>query len=34
MAELQSKLFDLLFIIVPGIFFITLFFILEKKRKK
>lgn len=34
MGELQNKLFDLLFILVPFVIFVGIFLFLEKKRQK
>lgn len=34
MSDIQSKLFDLLYIVIPAIIFVGLFFVLEQKRKK
>ncbi len=34
MSEIQDKLFDLLYILVPLTVIVTLFFVLEKRRKK
>ena len=34
MPDISAKLIPLLFIIIPAIIFISLFFFLEKRRKK
>lgn len=34
MSDLSRKLIDLSFVLIPGIFFVGLFFLMELKRKK